>query len=377
MMVAESVLRTGSGLSAALLITMAVPASASKWMIIGAEPEPSPNRSIYLVTADDSWISKRLTDGFDVGSPNALANLQANTIRIISVYQVFEKAGGTNFISYTLEFKCQEGLVSIPQATSYDRAGKQENGGSPDWMRVPDNWMGKAEMIACGWQSWRSAKQIWGEGDAPSTKRKKGKAKEPTVSFASLGMEYLGEANYFTPTELVDLVWNKRWTDAVQPSYHEGTADEKAAAAAKLAEMQAKISTTLQEAKTNVENEIKMQEKIDKKLGRLGDKFYREMQGIGGKSEENVISLFGIPQGLVETTPGVRQLNYYWSDTETIQVPYQVQIWGMSPTGQVPMGERTEYRSETRTIQCYRKLFLKEGGQQPGYRVFDFDIGCS
>jgi hypothetical protein len=378
MMAETSLLRIGSLLSVALLMTTATPAFASKWMIIGAEPEPSPNRSIYLVTADDSWISRRFADGFDVGSPNALASLQANTIRIISVYQVFEKAGGTNFISYTLEFKCQEGLVSIPQATSYDRAGKQENGGSPDWMRVPDNWMGKAEMIACGWESWRSAKQIWREGDAPSAKRKKSKAKEPTVSFASLGMEYLGEANYFTPTELVDLVWNKRWTDAVQPPYYDGTPAEKAAAAAKLAEMQAKISTTLQEAKTNVEDEIRMQEKIDKKLGRLGDKFYREMQGIGGKSEENVISLFGIPQGLVETTPGVRQLNYYWSDTEEVAVPYTVDIMGSTGNGgQGKIGETSQVRYETRTIQCYRKLFLREGGQLPGYRVFDFDIKCS
>jgi hypothetical protein len=376
-MTKKSILRFSGALCAALLMTTAVPASASKWMIIGSEPEPSPNRSVYLVTADDSWISKRLADGFDVGSPNALANLQANTIRIINVYQVFEKAGGTNFISYTLEFKCQEGLVSIPQAISYDRAGKQEFGASPDWMRVPNNWMGKAEMVACGWQSWRSAKQIWGEGEAPSSKRKKNKAKEPTVSFASLGMEYLGEASYYMPTELVDLVWNTRWTDAVQPAYYEGTAAEKAASAAKLAEMQDKIKTTLADAKTRVEEEIKMQDKIDRKLGQLGEKFHREMVGIGGKSEENVISLFGIPQGMVTSTPGVRQLNYYWSDTETIQVPYQVQIWGIGPSGQVPMGERTEYRSETRTIQCSRQLFLKEGGQLPGYRVFDFNIGCS
>ncbi len=377
-MTKRSMLRFGSALSAALLATVAVPTSAAKWMIIGAEPDPSPNRSIYVISAEDSGISKRLADGFDVSSPNALANLQANTIRTVLVYQIFEKAGGTNFISYNVEFKCQEGLVSIPDARSYDRAGKQEVGGSPDWMRVPDNWMGKAEMIACGWQKWRSAKQIWGEGDAPMPKRKKSKEKEPAVSFASLGMEYLGEANYFTPTEVVDLVWNTRWTNAVQPAYYDGTPAEKAAAAAKLAEMQGKIKTTLLDAKKRVEDEIIMQNKIDAKLGRIGDKFFREMQGVAGNSEERVIERWGIPQGLITTTPGVRQLNYYWSDTETIQVPYQVDIMGTNGMGGiVPMGQRTEYRSETRTIQCYRKLFLKEGGQLPGYRVFDFDIGCS
>ena len=182
----------------------------------------------------------------------------------------------------------------------------------------------------------------------------------------------------FTVTDAIDLVWNTRWTDAVQPAYIDGTPAEKAEVAAKLAEMQGKIKTTLAEAKTRVEEEIKMQDKIDKKLGRLGEKFHREMVGIGGKSEDNVISLFGIPQGMITSTPGVRQLNYYWSDTETIQVPYQVQILGNVGGGVMgPVGETTQYRPETRTIQCSRQLFLKEGGQLPGYRVFDFDVGCS
>lgn len=142
--------------------------------------------------------------------------------------------------------------------------------------------------------------------------------------------------------------------------------------------MQGKITTVLQDAKKNVEDDIKMQDKIDSKLGRLGDKFYREMQGVGGDSEDDVIARWGTPQGLVETTPGVRQLNYYWSDTETIQVPYTVDIMGTNGMGGlVPMGQTTQYRSETRAIKCYRQLFLKVGGQLPGYRVFDFNIGCN
>lgn len=368
-----SKVRFGSVISAAFLATVAVPASAEKWMVIGAEPDRSPNRSIYVMSADKTWVTKRFVDGF---VPAQLDTVEANTIRTVSVYQVFEKAGGTNFISYSVDFKCQEGLVSIPQAISYDRAGKQEKGGSPKWMKVPNNWMGKAEMIACDWKNWQSAKQIWGGDSAPPSKRKKNK--EPAVSFASLGMEYLGEANYYMVTEVVNLVWSKRWTDAVQPAYYDGTPAEKAAASAKLAEMQNKIKTTLVEAKTKVEFDIKTQDKIDKKLGRIGDKFFREMQGIAGNSEDRVIERWGIPQGLIETTPGVRQLNYYWSDTENIQVPYTVDVMGTNGMGGLmPVGQRTEYRSETRNIQCYRKLFLKVGGQLPGYRVFDFDVGCS
>ena len=380
-MTKRSIFRVGSVLSAACLVTVTVPAHATKYMIIGAEPDPAPNRSVYIMSGEKEWVTRRVADGYDINSPvdprNGIAELQANTIHTVLVQQVFENAGGTNFITYNVEFKCQEGLVSIARAESYDRAGKGEVRTSSEWMRVPNNWMAKAEMIACDWKSWQSARQVWGGGEVQSSKRKK-KNQEAASSFASLGMEYLGEANMFRVTDAIDLVWNKRWTDAVQPAYYEGTAAEKAASAAKLAEMQGKIKTTLAEAKTRVEEDIKMQDKIDKKLGQIGEKFHREMVGIGGSSEDNVISLFGIPQGMITSTPGVRQLNYYWSDTETIQVPYQVDIMGSVGGGVIGIvGQTTQYRSETRTIQCYRKLFLKEGGQLPGHRVFDFDVGCS
>jgi hypothetical protein len=59
-------------------------------------------------------------------------------------------------------------------------------------------------------------------------------------------------------------------------------------------------------------------------------------------------------------------------------VPYTVDIMGSTGNGgQGKIGETSQVRYETRTIQCYRKLFLREGGQLPGYRVFDFDIKCS
>lgn len=374
-MTKRSMLRFSGALCAALMATVTIPAHAAKYVIIGAEPDPAPNRSVYIMSGDKEWVTRRVADGFDIAS-GGLAELQANTIYSVIVQQVFENAGGTNFISYSLDFRCQEGLVSIARAASYDRAGKSDVRTSTEWMKVPNNWMGKAEMIACDWKNWQSARQVWGGGEVSSAKRKK-KNQEAAPSFASLGMEYLGEANYYTVTDAIDLVWKTRWTDAVQPAYYEGTAEEKAEASAKLAEMQGKIKATLQDARKNVEDEMKMQDKIDKKLGQVGEKFFREMQGIGGKSEENVISLFGIPQGLIETAPGVRQLNYYWSDTENVQVPYMVDIMGDQNGILVPIGQEQRFRTEARTIQCYRKLFLKEGGQLPGYRVFDFDIGCS
>ncbi len=377
-----SKLRFAGGVLVVMLATTGAPASAAKWMVIGSEPDPAPHRSVYVMSADEAWITRRFSDEFDQAdsgrSPDVLAQLASNTIHSVIVLQVFENAGGINFISYTVDFKCQEGLVSIPVATSYDRAGKPETGGSPEWMKVPDNWLGKAEMIACGWKNWQSAQQVLGSGAAPEPKSRKKRKKEPVVTFESLGMQYLGEANYFRVTDVIDVVWNTLWTDAVQPDYYEGTAEEKAEAASKARALESEIKSLLTEEKSKIEQDIKTADKIDKKLGRLGEKFFREMQGVDGKSEDDVIALWGIPQGLIETTPGVRQLNYYWSDTETVQVPYTVDIIGGVGNGVVgKIGETQQFRPETRTIQCYRKLFLKEGGRLPGYRVFDFDVGCS
>ena len=77
----------------------------------------------------------------------------ANSIYIGTVLHVFEDADDTNFIQYEVEFKCQAGLVRLGQATSYDRAGKQQSGGSPEWQKVPDGWLAYAKMIACGWKN--------------------------------------------------------------------------------------------------------------------------------------------------------------------------------------------------------------------------------
>ena len=170
-MTRKSIFRLGGVLSAACLVTVSVPAHATKYMIIGAEPDPAPNRSVYIMSGEKVWVFERFVDGFDKVNtdrvPNLAAALEANTIHTVIVQQVFENAGGTNFITYNLDFKCQEGLVSIAKAESYDRAGKGEVRTSSEWMRVPNNWMGKAEMIACDWKSWQSARQVWGGDEVP------------------------------------------------------------------------------------------------------------------------------------------------------------------------------------------------------------------
>ena len=365
-------LRVAAGFCAAFLASMAAPASAAKWMVIGSEPDPAPHRSVYVMSADEAWIFERFADGFDKvdtdRSPNLKDTLESHTIHSVIVLQVFENAGGTNFISYTVDFKCQEGLVSIPAATSYDRAGKPETGGSPDWMKVPDNWLGKAEMIACGWKNWQSAKQVLGTGGAPEPASKRKKKKEPAASFESLGMQYLGEANYFQVTDVIDVVWNTLWTDAVQPAYYEGTAEEKAAVNAKLAALRDQTRGVMAEQ----EKWSKISIELTAKAERIGGAFGSDMMGVGGLTEAEVMARWGAPQN-VSQQPGVRTVTYYFQDTQYGVDNVQVDILGDG--GKV--GETYETRLATSQRQCARTLYLMEGGAvEKAYRVFDFDIGC-
>jgi hypothetical protein len=353
-----------------LVAAFSSPLAAAEWMVIGAEPEPAPHRSLYVMAAEDAWIFERFADGFDKTqanrSPDLSAMLAQNTINSVFVYQVFEDAGGTNFISYSLDFKCQQGLVSIPEAVSYDRAGKTEKGGAPGWMKVPDNWIGRAEMIACRWSDWQEAQQAWKGVSAPTNKRKKASKAAPT--FASLGMEYLGKANFFDTKAIVDLVWNTRWGDAVQPAYYEGTAEEKAAVAAKLTALREQTRGVLNEGSKWAEIAIKLADKAE----RMGDKFASDMAGVGGMTEAEVIARWGAPASSIDSG-GVRTLTYYFSDTQYGVANNRVDILGAG--GQVAQTYELGVTSSSR--QCSRTLHLEEGGVgEKAYRVFDFSIGC-
>lgn len=353
----------------ALLFSVA-PAAAADWMIIGAEPDPAPHRSLYVMPADYIWITERLADDYsekDIdASPNPIAAIDAKTLKVATVYQIFENAGGTNFIIYNVDFKCREGLVSIRKATSSDRAGKAETRTSSHWMKVPDNWLGKAEMIACGWKNWQAAwpQDIWSA--EKGSKRKKSAA--PSVSLRSMGLEYLGDYNRLAVTEVIDAVWNKHWPDAVQPAYYEGTPEEKAAAKARVDAMYGEMKTLLAEQ----EKWSKIRTTLSDKARRMGGFAAKEMSSVGGLTEQEVVARWGAPASFIESS-GVRTLTYQFQDTQYGVGYTPVDVVG--PNGKV--GETTQSTLTTSSRQCSRTFYLEEGGAiEKAWRVFDFDIGC-
>jgi hypothetical protein len=365
-----------SGLVIALCLGT-TPALASDWMIIGQEPDPAPHRSVYVIQFGESWINHRLDEGADTSALEEVARssrtpaaaINAQTISGVNVLQVFENAGGTNFIHYEVEFKCRDGMLRIPQATAYGRAGKQEKSSAPQWMKVPGNWMAQAEIIACKWQRWQAAELAWQQRGVP---KRKSKVKEQPATFASLGMEYLGD--YAAWTKVVDAVWNSKWADAQQPAYiNEGTSED-------LARLKQEGLATLAKAKALGAEQQKWSRisiALDDKASKMGSKFAQEMDGVGGLTEDQVVRRWGAPQGTSDRN-GVRQLSYYWQDNQAVVEQVAVDVIGSTGNGGVgKIGETTQARVGSRTIQCHRTLFLQEGGAlETAYRVYDFDVGC-
>jgi hypothetical protein len=362
-------------LTSALLLSLGIsfttPAKASEYMVIGAEPDAAPNRSLYVMQTDDAYISKRMAaDGGNQASEasrDALAAMEARTVRIVEVLQVFENAGNTDFIHYNLEFKCQQGLFSIANATSYSRADEAESRTSSNWMSIPaSGWLANAEIIACNWKNWRAAKDAWQKASEPASVGKK--TRSPAPSLTALGVEYLGDFKRWV--DVVAGVWAKHWPDATQPPYViNRTPEEVAALEAKTLAIQnqARGVVAEQEKWTNVAINL------DKKADRMGDDIAKEMSGIGGMTEQQVIAKWGAPAGFIESS-GVRTLTYYYQKTQYGVDNRRVDIIGAS--GKI--GETYEPQMTTSSRQCSRSLYLQEGGAlEKAWRVYDFDAGCS
>lgn len=347
------------------------PACASDWMIIGAEPDAEPHRSMYVMQFGSTWISRRLANDADkkasAASKYSNAASPAQAVHVGTVLQVFENAGGTNFIHYEVEFMCPEGMARIAQATAYDRKGAQKKAGSADWMKVQDNWIGKAEMIACSWKNWQAAEQAYKKGANVTTQKASSRKPGQAASFRSLGMQYLGDIARWT--DVVDAVWNNHWTNATQPSYYVGTPEEqnKAKQASLAILEQARGVATEQEKWLNIYFEL------EKKIERLSDKFAQDMAGVGGITEAQVMARWGAPQSAAETS-GVRHMTYNFSDT--LQGVDYVAVDVISARGNV-VGQTTQNVLTSKARNCRRVLSLKEGGAiERAYRVFDFSIGC-
>ncbi len=368
-------------------LALSTAAQAAPYITSGSDPAGPPKRSIYV--ADFDLITRSLDGG---GDPSTMANaamqsanpidyIEAKTIYKINVYQVMEKGGAitkggpTNFIHYVLAFKCRDRLVKIEEATAYDRAGRTQKSSIAEWMPVPDNWVAQAYKIACKAPDWEKA---MASARKMATDFQQGKKSKKPLSdpFAPLQMQMVGD--YAAITDMIDQIWARYWPDAKQPEYESTMSPEEFAKhkAKSIAALEAQAKELGAMAK-DVENDLKMQDSMDRASDVAGRRFVQELQGMAGRSEEEVVAALGVPNTL-NVNGNVRQLDWYWSEQTQEQVPITVDVIGGCSHGVcgAKIGETTEYQWQTVQVNCRRTLYFREGGTQPGYRLFDFRAGC-
>lgn len=368
-------------------LALSTAAQAAPYITIGSEPDGPPNRSIYV--ADFDFITRSLDGGGDANtmanaamqSANPLDFMEAKTIYKMNVYQVMEKGGAitkggpTNFIHYVLAFKCRDRLVNIEEATAYDRAGRTQKSSMTEWMPVPDNWVAQAYKIACKAPEWEKA-MATARQMATNFQQGKKSNKQQSDPFAPLQMQMVGD--YAAITDMIDQIWGRYWPDAKQPEYENtmSPAELEKYKAQKIAELEAQ-SKKLGQLANDIEGDLKMQDSMNRASDVAGRRFVQELQGMAGRSEEEVVAALGVPNTL-NVNGNVRQLDWYWSEQTQEQVPITVDVIGGCSHGVcgAKIGETVEYQWQTVQVNCRRTLYFREGGTQPGYRLFDFRAGC-
>ncbi len=352
--------------AAVVLTTAAAPASAAEWVLLASEGT-RPNRSVFL--ADSGYVSKRPPDDI---TPEELAQrarqykspadfLEAQMLRGITVVQTLENAQDPDTIKYDLEFKCADNLVRIAAANAFNRDGTLQTKSRPEWIRVPANWIEGARVIACNEAAW---------------KRTFGKSEDEPRKWAALeatGLRYFGQ--FGISTALPDAVWAKLWADGARPAY----ADDKTLTAEQREKQRQEAVATLnkgverlQQESAKIKDELLMDEQFERALKAASSDFRREMSGMGGRTESQIVELWG-PPATVSESNGRRRLTYSFAGTTTGVEGRPVAI--VNRQGGV-VGQITQNEVVTRAATCERVLFLREGGRFPGYRLYDFQVSC-
>jgi len=354
------------GAAVVLMLAIARPAAAADWVLLASEGT-RPDRSVYL--ADSGYISKRPPDDI---SPEELSQrarqfkspadfLDAQMLRGITVVQALESAKEPDTINYNLEFKCADNLVRIAEATAWNRDGSSQTKNRPAWIRVPSGWIEGARVIACDEAAW---KRTFGKSDDEPRK---------WAALESTGLRYFGK--FGIGTALSNAVWAKLWADGARPAYANDptmTAEQREKKRQEAVATLGKGVELLQKESDKMKDELVMDEQFERALKAASSDFRREMSGMAGKTESQIVDLWG-PPATVSEAQGRRRLTYTFAGTTTGVESKPVAI--VNQKGGV-VGQTTQLEVVTRAATCERVLFLREGGRFPGYRLYDFQVSC-
>ena len=351
-------------------VLMPAPLLAGNWVLMGAEGN-IPDRSHFYAEFDR--VDQRYDSEAEGGdqammdaamrSRNMGAYLDARRVMRVRVIQVLEGTQSPDTIEYYVGIKCQARQFRILNATAWQRNSRNDQLGGTNWAAIGSNWASRAHLIACEpdkLQKAIAAVQKSGKSDA----------------LTKLGLVYAGDM--LIGTELSDMTWANFWRDGKRPAYSTiyTPKESEARRQAALAELQ-KAEVEFGNKAADIRRDLELQKKIERGLGSINEKYYREMQGMSGASEERVVATFGPPQGHSEAN-GVRRYDYYFQDTVYDVVQEQMDVMQCQQGMCNKVGETGgATTTKARVVQCQRTLFLKPGASDPGYRLIDFQINCN
>lgn len=352
--------QTGPVSTCLLLSLMAAPsAHAGMWMLVYADGS-RPARSAYYAAFDDVQ-SRTSPDEF-------LAELQrtgdpvkaevATRINQIRVNQIHESASGPWLTRYTLEFRCgSQQMRMTGRENHYRQNGRVEPAAGHEWQPLSAPWHAQSWLLACDESRWKSALE---------SDRRRGQGQD---ALNQLGLVVVGD--HVLPMGLNDLTFATLWRDGSEPEF---TTDKSPA------ELQRRrdeaiargnaLREDLQETEQGLRRDIAAAQAEDAFMSDVDRNFAAKsyplpfqdlVRSMKGWTEQEIIDAWGYPDD-ERMAGGHRMWVYYTRKDERVANV-------VSKHGHVAVtGDLRE---------CALMFILREGGDKPGGRLFDYQMDGS
>lgn len=333
-----------------LLAFACTQAHAAHWMIVGAEGETPPDRSV--IYSQFRGLMTRLDMPLEsAASAGAQALLDAKLVKV-TVEQIFENPSAPLAILYEVHIHCSRKEMIIVDATLFKRNSTQEYSAPNARTKIGGGWPSRVHTIAC--EPEKLEKAI-GAG-----------AKGNMRPLADLGLTYAGELPLLT--DMVTYSYSTFWKETPEPPIT--TTLTAAQLEAKKKEMLAYTEKMAEEMK-NAEKEIHFMQAIHENFDRKSDDQMIAFAGMHGWTEERVIDAWGAPERSADGGE-TRSLIYNYVKPTYNVVQSTVDVMGSR--GKV--GELTQSHVQENFRECRRNLIFRKGGNVPGWRLFDFNYDC-
>lgn len=334
-----------------LLLPFAIPADARHWLVVGAEGDGPPHRSLYYAefesprTRFEMPLDQAATAGAD-----ALLNGKLQQLWVVQV----QESGNTDFTWYTVDVHCARRELRIAEVIAFELDGRQHTVTPNQWVKIGNaGWPSRVHLIAC---------------DPARLNVALRKAKDGNLRpLNDLGMAYAGE--YVLYSQLADLAWEQFWKDGKRPPR---SSHLTAGQSAKLRDDTLALAAATEQKLKDTEKETRFILEVSDNFDRKSDSHQREFAGMEGWTEEQIIDAWGAPASAAQGGQ-TRSLVYTYQKERYDVVTDRV---GLLMGRQGPVGELTESRVETSLQDCKRMLSLRQGGSKPGWRLYDYRYDC-